>query len=112
MLFILDISKILMYNFHFGLIKQLYPGEKSKMLFIVTGSATYSIKIERIIRRKELFDFSGYFRDSQYYNTDDMKRIDKMKNKTGGVPIPITNFISSFFLNAIIHKIWFIVLGC
>ena len=105
MLFILDISKILMYNFHFGLIKQLYPGEKSKTLFIVTGSTTYSIKIE-------LFDFSGYFRDSQYYNTDDMKRIDKMKNKTEGVPIPITNFISSFFLNAIIHKIWFIVLGC
>ena len=40
-----------------------------------------------MFRRQELFDFSGYSRDSQYYNTENMKKISKIKDEMGRVPI-------------------------
>ena len=36
---------------------------------------------------KELFHFSGYSRDSSYYNTNNMKKIGKMKDEMGGVTL-------------------------
>ena len=40
-----------------------------------------------MFRRQELFDFSGYSRDCQYYNTENMKKISKIKDEMGRVPI-------------------------
>ena len=41
---ILDVSKILIYDFLFGFIKQLYPGNKLQLFFTDTDSPTYAIK--------------------------------------------------------------------
>ena len=75
---ILDISKTLMYEYHFDYMKEKYPGEKSKLLFTDTASLTYVIITEDIYNdmfsNKEFFDFSEYDKDSKFYNTENMKK--------------------------------------
>ena len=43
---ILDISKPLMYDFHYDCIKEKYPNDKSKLLSTGTDSLAYSIKTD------------------------------------------------------------------
>ena len=47
---VLDLSKLLMYDFHYNYIKQKYPGEKSTLCFTDTDSLLYAIKTENIYR--------------------------------------------------------------
>ena len=60
---ILDLTKILMYEFHYDYIKNKY-GNKSELLFSDTDSLLYEIKTEDVyenfISDKKLFDFSNY----------------------------------------------------
>ena len=88
---ILDLSKTLMYDFHYNYIKSKYPGERSKLLFTDTDSLTYSIKTndlyEDMYQDKHLFDFSGYDENSPYHNNENKKVIGKMKDELGGVLI-------------------------
>ena len=60
---ILELSKVLMYQFHYDYIKNKYDN-KSKLLFIDTDSLTYEINTEDIYedfsRNKEIFDLSNY----------------------------------------------------
>src|SRR6266853_1024656 len=44
---ILDISKLLMYEFHYDIIKQKY-GDKAKLLFTDTDSLCYEIETEDV----------------------------------------------------------------
>ena len=85
---ILDISKTLMYEFHFDYMKKKYPGEKSKLIFTDTASLTYVIVTEDIYNdmfsNKEFFDFSDYDKDSKFYNTENMKKTGKMKGEMKG----------------------------
>ena len=60
---ILELSKALMYKFHYDYIKNKYRN-KSKLLFTDTDSLMYEIKTEYVYEdfssNKEIFDFSNY----------------------------------------------------
>ena len=60
---ILDLSKVLMYEFQYDYIKNQH-GNKSRLLFTATDSLMYEIKTENVYedfsRDKEMFDFSNY----------------------------------------------------
>ena len=87
---ILDLSKTLMYNFHYNYIKQHY-GSKAKLLFTDTDSLTYEIEAEDVYsdfwKDKDLFDNSGYPKSSSYHCVKNKKVIGKFKDETKGVPI-------------------------
>ena len=87
---ILDISKTLMYDFHYNYIREKY-GKNAKLLFTDTDSVTYDIKTEDVYKDfwadKDKFDFSGYKETSDFYDLKNKKVIGKMKDETAGVPI-------------------------
>ena len=60
---ILELSKVLMYEFHYDYIKNKYDN-KSKLLFTDTDNLMYEIKTEDVYEyfssNKEMFDFSNY----------------------------------------------------
>ena len=80
---ILDLSKTLMYDFHYNYIKQKYPD--STLLFTHTDSLRYQIQMinlyEDFYADKWLFDFSGYGKESPFYNDENKKVIGKMKDE-------------------------------
>ena len=85
---VLDLSKWLMYDFHYNFIKKNFSAE---LLFTDTDSLTYEIKSENIYKEfykwKDLFDFSNYAKDSTFYDDTNKKVIGKMKDEYGGVNI-------------------------
>ena len=91
---ILDLSKTLMYDFHYNYIKQKY-GSKAKLLFTDTDSLTYEIETSDAYQDfwndEDKFDNSDYPQDSQYFNTTNKKVIGKFKDEAAG--IPITEFV-------------------
>ena len=68
---ILELSKVLMYEFHYNYIKNEYDN-KSELLFTNTDSLMYEIKTvdvhEDFSSNKEMFDFSNYSTRSKYYD--------------------------------------------
>ena len=91
---ILDLSKTLMYDFHYNYIKDKY-GDKAKLLFTDTDSLMYEIQTEDVYKDlfvdKEKFDNSDYPEDSPFYFGDNKKVIGKFKDEAAGVPI--TEFV-------------------
>ena len=91
---ILDLSKTLMYDFHYNYIKEKY-GDKAKLLFTDTDSLTYEIEAEDVYQdfwnNKDLFDNSDYPESSPYFDKTNKKVIGKFKDEACG--IPITEFI-------------------
>ena len=87
---ILELSKILMYDFHFDYVKNKYDN-KSRLLFTDTDSLMSEIKTEDVYEDfssdKEKFDFSNYSSKSKYYDNSNKLVIGKMKDETGGVAI-------------------------
>ena len=83
---VLDLSKWLMYDFHYKFIKKNFS---AKLLFTVTDSLTYEIKSENVYKEsyqwKDLFDFSNYSKDSTFYDDANKKVIGKMKDEYSGV---------------------------
>ena len=59
----LDLSKVLMYKFHYDYIKNRY-GINSRLPFIVTNSLIYEIRMDDVFedfsKDKEMFNFSNY----------------------------------------------------
>ena len=86
---ILELSKLLMYDFHYNYILPIYPD--AKLLFTDTDSLTYHIKTEDIyadfFADRERFDNSDYPSDSKFYFAENKKVIGKFKDETAGVPI-------------------------
>ena len=87
---ILDLSKTLMYDFHYNYIKKKY-GDKARLLFTDTDSLTYEIETEDAYldfwKNKNMFDNSDYPQDSIYYSNKNKKVIGKFKDEAGGKPI-------------------------
>ena len=91
---ILDLSKTLMYDFHYSYIKNKY-GDKAKLLFTDTDSLTYEIETEDAYQDfwndKDRFDNSDYPEDSPYFDKVNKKVIGKFKDEAAGMPI--TEFV-------------------
>ena len=90
---ILDLSKVLMYDFHYNFIKAKY-GERAKLLFTDTDSLCYHILTddvyEDLYNHKDMFDNSDYSKSSKFYFDENKKVIGKFKDEAAG------NHITSF----------------
>ena len=91
---ILDLSKTLMYDFHYNFIKRKYDA-KAKLLFTDTDSLTYEIEAEDVYKdfwkNKKMFDNSDYPSNHQFFDATNKKVIGKFKDEAAG--IPITEFV-------------------
>ena len=91
---ILDLSKTLMYDFHYNYIKDKYK-EKARLLFTDTDSLTYEIEAKDVYKDfwkdKDRFDNSDYPESSPYFDKTNKKVIGKFKDEAAG--IPITEFV-------------------
>ena len=90
---ILDMSKTLMYDFHYNYIRKKYPD--AKLLFTDTDSLFYHIKSEdlysELYKDKDLFDNSDYPKSSKFFFAENKKVIGKFKDEAAGDPI--TEFV-------------------
>ena len=63
----------------------------AELLFTDTDSLTYEIKPENVYEEffkwKNLFDFSNYSKDSEFFDDDNKNFIGKMKDEFGGIII-------------------------
>jgi hypothetical protein len=89
---LLDLSKALMYDFHYNYVKAKY-GDRSLVLFTDTDkdSLCYNIQTKDIYKDmyedRHLFDTSDYDRDHPLYDISNKKVIGKMKDEMHGIPI-------------------------
>ena len=87
---ILELSKVLLYQFHCDYTKKKYDN-KSKPLLTDIDSLMYEIKTEDVYEDfssdKKIFDFSNYSTKSKYYNNSNKLVTLNMKDETGGVAI-------------------------
>ena len=85
---VLDLSKWMMYDIHYNFIKKNFDAE---FLFTDTDSLTYEIKSENVYEEffkwKDLFDFSNYSKDSEFFDDTNKKVIGKMRDEYGEVII-------------------------
>ena len=88
-MYLLDLSKVLMFGFHYDYIKNKY-GRNARLLFIDTDNFKYENKTEYVYKDfskdKQMFDFSDYSSQSKNYD-DSNKLVGKMIDKTAGVVI-------------------------
>ena len=81
-----------MYDFHYNFTKKNFDAE---LLFSDTDSLTYEIKSENVYKKnfkwKDLFDFSNYSYNSNFFDKTNKKVIGKMKDEFGGVIV--TEFV-------------------
>ena len=87
---ILDLSKLLMYDFHYNTMKKKY-GKNIKLLGTDTDSLKYVIETEDLYQdMKEMsdhFDFSEYGVNHFCYDKTNAKVLGKFKDETNGNPI-------------------------
>ena len=86
---ILEISKILMYNFHYMVMKPKY-GDRLRLIMTDTDSLMYFIMTEDVYadigEMLDQFDTSNYPRDHPLFSNTNKKVLGKMKDETSGVP--------------------------
>ena len=86
---ILDLSKTLMYDFHYNYIKKKY--NNAKLLFTDTDSLCYVIQTNDVYKDffndRDKFDFSEYNKNSKYFDDSNKKVIGKFKDETPNYPI-------------------------
>ena len=87
---LLELSKVLMYEFHYDYIKNKYSNN-SRLLFTDTDSLMYEIKTEDVSENfsnnRDMFDFSNYSTKSKYCDTSNKLVVGKMKDETAAVAI-------------------------
>ena len=83
---VLELSKWMMYDFHYNFIKKNFNAE---LLFTDKDSLTYEIKSENVYKKfckwKDLFDVSNYLKDSKIFDDANKRVIGKMKDEYGGI---------------------------
>jgi hypothetical protein len=88
---VLDLSKLLMYRFHYDHMMVKYGPQRAQLLFTDTDSLCYSVKTEDLYKDmgedSELYDFSDYPKSHPLHSDANKKVIGKMKDETKGVPI-------------------------
>lgn len=84
---ILDLSKIIMYDFYYGHIKKTY-GDKAQLVYMDTDSQILKIETEDIYkdmqRDREIYDTSNYPRDHPNFSEENKKVPGKWKDELGG----------------------------
>ena len=82
---ILELCKLLMYKFHYDYVCDNFD---ARLLFTDTDSLVYEIKgnnvYEQCFKNKNFFHFSGYSKDSMYYDISNKKVLGKMKDEFNG----------------------------
>ena len=85
---VLELSKWLMYEFHYNFIKKHFDAE---LLFTDTNSLTYEIKsddvYEEFFERKHLLDFTNFSKDSKFYDSQNEMVVGKTKDEDKGILI-------------------------
>ena len=86
---ILDLSKTLMYNFHYSVMKRIvFPRERIELAYMDTDSLTYDIAIsslaQRLMHHKRYFDFSNYPESHPLYDISNKGVLGKMKDEVKG----------------------------
>ena len=85
---ILELSKVIMYDFHYNVMKATY-GNKVKLLFTDTDSLCYKIETEDFYadmdRHRDLFDNSNLDPSHRWYDPKNKKVIGKMKDECKGM---------------------------
>ena len=85
---VLEISKELMYNFHYEKWMKLFPD--AKLLFTDTDSLCYMVyedPYKVMAKIPDEFDFSEYPKTHELYDVTNMKVLGKMKDETKGLPM-------------------------
>ena len=86
---VLELSKLLKYQFHYDYVLKTF--NRVKLLFTDTHSLVREIKNDNVydqcFKDKHLFDFSGYSKDSVYYDSLNKNVLGKMKDELNGVKI-------------------------
>ena len=96
---VLELPKLLMFEFHYDFMKKHYPASKSTLNFTDTDSLLYSVETEDIhrdmVKHAEHFDFSNFpdshraFKGKSALEIADLKEqnnktVGKMKDEAGG----------------------------
>ena len=98
---VLELSKLLMYKFHYEVMKVNFPD--SVLCFTDTDSFLYRLTCQNLYsdhlyRLREHFDFSKYPRDHPLFSNENKAVVGKFKDETNGVPI--REFIGKFNSNS------------
>jgi len=88
---ILDISKVLIYDFHYGYMKQKY-GDKCQLLMTDTDSLVYKITTESWIDdvkedANDFYDFSNYPINHPLFSKTNSKKLRMMKDESAGIEL-------------------------
>ena len=85
---VLELSKWMMYDFHYNFIKKNFD---AKLLLTDTDSLAYEIKSENVYEElfkwKDLFDLTNYSKDSKFYDDSNKNVIGKINDEMGGIII-------------------------
>ena len=77
-----------MYKFHYDYVMSTF---NARLLFTDTDTLVHEINdsdvYELCFKNRDLFDFSGYSKDSVYYDSSNKKVLDKMKDEFSGAEI-------------------------
>ena len=86
---VLELSKELMFKFHYNIFKQKFPN--SKLLFTVTDSLCFHVMCNNVYERMremtEHFDFSNFSQSSPYFDGSNRAVLGKFKDECGGVAV-------------------------
>ena len=83
---VLELSKEIMYDFHYGYMLSKYDNKDIKLLFTDTEVKTNDIYND-MEDSLDLFDTSEYPKNHKLYTPKNKKKLGKMKDETFGIPI-------------------------